>query len=502
MKIIRFCLLLLPLLAISQKKFNTFRNQLMNDKKYEYVSDFENNYATFRTFNDKMGLIDSVGNVIIKPVYNYIHNDKDLKNLFEAGKIINKKFKRGFIDLQGNIKIPFEYDDVFYMENNLVRVSKNNKVGVVNLENKQILPIQHDYIRNNKGILFVQTNNTIDLFNSQGKQLTRFKASDMDLFNYGKTIVTLQNKNTLVIDSLGTIVLNLIKDHRFEEVTEPNIYIILNTVTKKKGLINSSGQYEIECKYDDISLSDNVYTVKNNGKEGLIDGKDKILKPLIYDVLYGAFYGDTISFKNQYHATKGNLKGIINPFLEKDIIPIAYKQVERFYNYYITANSEDKNGLFSPNGQVVIPEDYDFYNSTRNKIFAVKDSKKYILTVENNSYTETEIFTGEFVKNEYSYIGFPKSNFQIFKDKKKFGVISNKNKIALPAEYDSIKEIYSTGEFVVSKNNKYGVVNSENQILLELKYDSFKIIKEYIRFGIKGQKKVTPYMVKFELEVR
>ncbi|WP_343705951.1 WG repeat-containing protein [Flavobacterium sp.] len=498
--ILLLLILLFSFITKGQSKFETLRKQLMENKTYEYVYGFENNYAVFRTFNEKMGLIDSLGNVILKPNYKYIHNQKDLKNIFEAGIIINKNYKRGFIDLKGNIKIPFEYEDVFYLGKNLVRVSKNNKYGVVNLDNKIILPIKYDNIMGSNGISFVQNNNSIDLFDAEGKQITKFQAFDIEYFQHKRSIVTLQNKNTFIIDTLGNIVLNTIKNHKFERVLDQDSFLIFNTVTKKKGVINSNGKYEIECKYDEIYPRNLIYIVQNNTKYGLIDKKDLILKPLVYTGIYDVYTKDSISFKNHYFANKGNLQGVIDPYLEKEIIPISYKYIVPFSNYYITTNTEDKGGLLSAKGEIIIPEEYDFYSASQNKIFAVKNSKKYLLSVENNNYTETEIFVDEFVKSNQYFRGFSNSNYQIFKDKNKFGVYSNQNKIAIPAEYDAITEIYGTGEFVVKKNNKYGVVNSDNQIQLELKYDSFEIIKENVRFNIKNPKTVKYHPIKYPFE--
>jgi len=495
-----FILLILPFISKGQSRFEPLQKKLVENKTYQYVYKFENNYAAFVTSNNKMGLIDSIGNVIIKPTYQYIDNKKDLKNLFEAVIIVNKKYKRGFIDLQNKVKIPFDYDDVYYLGNGLIRVSKNNKTGVVDTENKMILPLKYDYIMNDNGILFVQVNNTIDLFDANGKQFTNFKAADIYYFKSKKSIVTLTDKNTLTIDDQGNIILNAIKNHKFERVFESDSYLIQNTITKKKGVVNSSGQYKIECKYDEISPSNSIYIVRNNEKSGLVSKNDSLLKPLIYDYISSSFYKDSIQFQNQYFARKGDLEGVINPFLEKEIIPVSYKHIEQLSKYYITANLENKNGMFSSKGEVIIPEDYDFYNVSQRKIFAVKNSKKYLLTIGDNNYSETEIFDGEFVKDKFNFGGFSKSNYQVFKKENKIGVINNKNKIAIPSEFDFITEIYSTGEFIVQKNKKYGIVNGDNQILLELKYDSYKIIKEVVKFGIKNEKASKFYSVDFSKE--
>ncbi len=105
-------ILLFPLLSICQS----------TTQKFEYVYGFEKSYAVFRTFDKKMGVIDSTNKIVIPPVYSFIYNKKELENLFEVGNKTNKGFKRGYIDLKGTIIIPIIYDDVFYFGNGLIKV--------------------------------------------------------------------------------------------------------------------------------------------------------------------------------------------------------------------------------------------------------------------------------------------------------------------------------------------------------------------------------------------
>lgn len=498
MRIIAFyILLLLPFISKGQSKFEALRKKLVENKTYEYVYDFENNYAVFRTFKGKMGLIDTTGNVVIKPTYEYIHNKEELKNLYEVGNTINKKFQRGYIDLKGNIRIPLQYDDVYFLSKNLIRVSKNNKTGVIDTLNKLILPIKFDYIRDYADVIYTQSNNLLDLFDFSGKQITNFKAKDIDYFTDNRTIVTLQNNNSFIIDNYGKIVLDPIKNHRFEKVIDSDSYIILNTISNKKGLINSKGDYTIACKYDDIRDHKSFFIIKDKSRFGLVTKNDSILKPVIYDGIYPVNYKEDHHFQNQLLAKKENLEGIINPFSENEIIPIRYKDVDDFSDYYIVTTLENKNGLFSENGDRIINEDYEFYNVSPDKIFATKNNKKYLLTITGKTYFEIEIPVDEFTKNGPFSNGFAKSNFQIFKNGNKYGVISNKNEIVVACEYDAIKNIYSTSEFIVKKDNKYGVVKAKNEIKLEIKYDSYQIIKEYIRFEIKNPKTKKAYMINY-----
>ncbi|EKT4549654.1 WG repeat-containing protein [Flavobacterium psychrophilum] len=96
-----------------------------------------------------------------------MYNKKGLKNLFELGNEINKKFKRGFIDLKGNIKIPIIYDDVFYVNNAIIRVIKDNKNGVLDTLNNIVLPTKFDNISLNNNLIIAQIKGTKDLYNFQ-----------------------------------------------------------------------------------------------------------------------------------------------------------------------------------------------------------------------------------------------------------------------------------------------------------------------------------------------
>lgn len=78
-KILKLFFLIFPLITIGQNKFNLKIEKLKQNNKYENVYAFEINYAVFRTFDNKMGVIDSTGNVIIKPVFTYIFDKKDLQ---------------------------------------------------------------------------------------------------------------------------------------------------------------------------------------------------------------------------------------------------------------------------------------------------------------------------------------------------------------------------------------------------------------------------------------
>jgi hypothetical protein len=505
MKAIQLFFLIFPLLSLGQNKFDAKIEQLQQNNKYEYVYAFVNNYATFRTFDNKMGVVDTLGKVVIKPVFRSIYIKKGLTNLFEVGNEINKKFKRGFVDLKGNIKIPIIYDNVFYVEKQIISVIKDNKYGVLDTLNNVILPIKFDYISFDNDLIIAQSKGAKSLYDFQGKQISTLQFTEISNFTDNRAIVTFQNKSASIIDNEGDIILNSIKNCSFESVLNGEIYLVKDNLNSKKGVVNSKGEFVIKCKYDELKYMKSFFIAKSNNKQGFISITDSIIKPFNYEEIHFSYFGrpyelDLRGYKkgDNFIVKKDNLYGVVNPYIKNDIIPIRYKNISTLFDkYYIVQNSENKNGLFLENGTNVLKDEYQFYNNYDKTIFATENNKHFLISIEDDKFSQTEVFVDEFVKfNDDKE--FPKSANQIVKTNGKFGVVNYKNLMVIPCIYELIESIYDTNEFIVRKNNKYGVVNSENKIVENIEYDAFQIIKETISFSKKNNKTKKYHSISFK----
>lgn len=479
--------LFFPFMAMSQNKFDAVRERLMQNNKYEYIYYFENNYAVFRTFDKKMGVIDSTENVIIKPVFSFIGIKKGLNNLFEVGNEINKKFKRGYIDIKGNIKIPIIYDDVFYVGKGLIRVTKDNKFGVVDTLNNVIIPIEFDYVLFDNDLFISKINGTNKLYGLNGKIISDLQFTQISRFRNNKAIISLPDKSNLIIDNFGNIVLAPINGYSFEMILNNDLYLIKSKLNAKKGILNAKGEFSIECKYEEIKQVRSYFMAKFNNKNGIISAADSVIKSFVYDQIYYSYFDDPgalegINFGENCIVKKDGKFGVINPKIEKEIIPINYKSIRIVFNkYYIVENNENKNGLYLGNGEKILNEEYTFYHGFGNAIFATKDNKQYIINLENENYTEVELFVDAFAKPNEEDDCSINSN-QVFELKGRFGVINNEGKMVIPSDYELIENICLSDEFIVMKNGKYGIVNAENKIIENIEYDEFQILKESIVF--------------------
>ena len=143
--------------------------------------------------------------------------------------------KWGFTDSDGNVLIPFEYDEVSVFKDGLAAVEKDDKIGFIDKYGNVVVPISYDY------------------------------ASD---FNNGLAKVSVDGKYG-IINTEGNAVVPVIYDdvHDFKER--------LAAVRKKKkwGFVNLSGDVEIPFLYDYI-----ISGFKNGKAEVKIDGKNSIIK--------------------------------------------------------------------------------------------------------------------------------------------------------------------------------------------------------------------------------
>ncbi len=503
MKVFNLFLLLYPSVAVGQTNYEMIKEQAKQKGNYEYVYDFENYYAVFRTFDDKVGVVDTNGNVIIKPVYAYIYNKGGLKGFFEVGNKVNKKFKRGFIDIKENVKIPIIYDDVFYVRENLIRVVMDDKFGVIDTLNNTILPIKFDYVACDNDLIITRLDDIWRLYDYAGELASDLEFKNIPRFIDKKAIVTLKNESTAIIDNHGRILLEPIPGHSFHSILKDSLFLVKNISTGKMGVLNSKRDFVIKCGYDALNQVGIVFVAENNHKQGIISLADTVLKPFVYDNIYPCYfkepgtYGD-IHPVEYFIVRKGTSFGVINPHEENDIIPIVYKEISTIFGlYFIVLNRKESNGVYFKNGEKILNEEYKIYNVFNKTLFASNDNKLYLIELKDKNYSETEVLGDEYFKfkdqKDYSY-----NENQIFKLNGKYGVVNYKNNIVIPAEFDQLENIQYTKEFIVKKNNKYGIINDENRIVESIEYDQFQVLHETVLLAKQNQKSVRTHDILFD----
>ena len=227
------------------------KGMLTKDKDQSKIT--SNDY--FVSFqNNKWGVIDSKGEAVIDPSYGemiVIPNSKNDVFLctydvnYDTGdyktKVLNKKNQEIFTNYEivEAIANKDENNNLWY-EDNVLRVKKDGKYGIINLSGKELTNIEYDEIVAMDGI-----KNTLKV-----KKDGKYGVMD----NEGKELILTQYKD----------VINLGEDNKAGFIVQAD--------DGKYGVVDYSGISIIKTKYDGISkvYGNDYYVVKQEGKEMLI----------------------------------------------------------------------------------------------------------------------------------------------------------------------------------------------------------------------------------------
>lgn len=218
----------------------------------------------------------------------------------------------------------------------------------------------------------------------------------------------------------------------------------------KLGLVNAQDITLLQCEYSSIKHSgEYVYLVKN-GKNGYAElkGTDEVksLIPCIYDKLES--YSKNAPMRATYNGKEGMIDGN-----NKIIIPFEYSNIGKFYNvgaYNMAWVEQDgKYGIYNIDGTVIQPWDIE---------------KAYVMN--ENSGTSYLTFD-DFPNPSTPYIHIVVNGMT--------GVLSGKTyKTVIPCKYGYISPVINERAFYKA-NNKWGIMDIQNNSIQEAIYDKIKI---------------------------
>jgi hypothetical protein len=113
-------------------KINSIGDTIMK-KKYKSFGYIQNGKFWFNE-NEKYGIADTTGTIIIKPEYD------NLTSFSDNGLALAKKNgKYGFIDITGKTVIEFKFDDADNFKYSLARAKSNGKWGFINIKGNFVI---------------------------------------------------------------------------------------------------------------------------------------------------------------------------------------------------------------------------------------------------------------------------------------------------------------------------------------------------------------------------
>lgn len=415
--------------------------------------------------NDKWGVIDSNGDVVIPASYEdmIIVPNKD-KGLFIVNydinyeteeykvKILNEN-KDQILTGYSNIEALDNFnssDDVWY-EENVLKFKKDGKYGLIDFDGNQILPAEYDDITTLKGIersILITKDGKVGLVNNVSKDII-IEPKYSSIKALGKTY----NDGYIVKDENGKCGIigpdkRVILENNYDDVLNisgNDMYVVktgdeISVIQKDGTVVMNSGFSEVKSIDGNniIVKVDNSYGVKNTLDETIIEPK--------YEDL-------TFCFNDTYIAKENGKYGVIN-IVDGNKIDFKYERISYRKD---AAFFECENANYT----------CDIYNREFEYkvtgIVSKVDTKLSYIKIRVND--ETKYYTFKFEEKTNKDVLTDNTLFLVKKDGK-YGYINKDGEQVVDCIYDDAMEQNEYGFCAVKKDGKWGCLKSDGAVLL------------------------------------
>ncbi len=416
--------------------------------------------------NEKMGVIDNKGNVVIEPNYNNIQIPNPTKDVFICSnenetKIVNAKGEEKFKNFEEVSAIPLkELATEIPYEKSVLKYKENGKYGIINFDGKKITKAIYNNISNlpyKEGELLVEKDGKYGVISILGKNILPIQYKEIKVDEYYEA------ENAYRYS--GYIVGN--------DTDKGTMYKYINYKTN----IETKSEYQDIKRIVDYEDKDKFYLIyEKDNKYGVIEDENTIINNEYDNIEY-----DNL---NQLFIVKKDGKYGIVKLNGETLISCLYDEID-IEGIYIYALKNEEQTIFNTSGEKIEDQKYkSVYNveNTNYKI-TINDENKYGVLDENNN---------SIISNNYFYIGYLGNNYFVVSGQNgKNGIIDNKGDVILDTKYDTIEKIEDTNliDAVEINTNTITLFNNEMKELNKMSNANIFVEKNYIRiYSNKEQK--------------
>lgn len=287
-------------------------------------------------------------------------------------KLDEKTNMYGFIDKNGKVVIPYQFDDGYDFKEGIASVKKDGRFYYIDRTGKKIINRDfRDAMPFSEGVAAVSDNGKWGYIDKTGKEIIPLIFDNASDFKNGVAEVK-KNGKTIYIDKNGN---ETFKDELFFKNNEKGGYSFVN----KKGKIIIPHQFQ-----DGYDFKEGFASVKSNGRFYYIDktGK-KITKQ---------DFRDALSFNEGLAPVRDNGKWGYIDFIGNVVIPFQFEEVSQFKNGIARVNREsitliDIQGNILFNSDVVMSnEDIRSVNLSNNQNKKLKENELNLVVNEKTIY--------------------------------------------------------------------------------------------------------------------
>lgn len=507
---------------IIYKNINDISYELEKIEKYSYFKLYQ---------NQKYGVIDERGNILVQAEYEVINIPNPTKDVFICyydynettgeykTKVLNsrneeiltqfeqvlplmceestsnipfeksvlqykEKEKYGIIDFTGKkITKPIyeEIESLKYREGSLI-VKQEGKFGVININGKQILKTQYDNIQSDEYYTeandyreagFIVQNKTEDGYrygyiDKNGKEILQISYNEIN------RITDIKNDKNIYLLASKNGKYGILKNkhtiipHSYEEIEyNKNNELFIVERNSKQGVISLEGKEILKVEYDYVLCTGNRITTKKGETIETYNNKGEKQNPK---------YDNSIETQNEdYIITIDNEDnfGVVNKE-GKTVINNKYQYIEYAFEDYFIVTENGKVGVIGVNKGVAIDFKYDIIQKVKDKnVLQAIISNTNTIEMYNNKIEKQTSIKDAILYTENNYIKLI--------SKKDMKYLDNDGNLV-----SNEKLLTDSTIFAYSKDDKWGFIDKNNNIIVEPKYD---IVTEFNQYGYAGIKK-------------
>ena len=470
-KKIKKSIIVLPIIAIAiiiLAGVIFFRIYTEKSYKIEEVTQF----SYFKLYeNEKYGVIDSNGNILVEPKYDMLTIPNPSKGVFigyfnydsEKGEyqteVLNDKNEKILIEYEQVLPLMFKdaSTEVPY-EKSVLSYKENGKYGIIDFQGKKITKPIYDSIESllyKEGCLLVKQNEKYGIINIKGKEIIEISYDSISADGYYDEESKYQKAGFIVgkrqevgyrygyFNSNGKMILEVEYNEidRITEITEENEIYLLAFRNGQAGVYKEKNQI-IKHLYEEIEYNkkNKLFIVQKNNKQGVINKEGSKIIDTNYD--YIMISDESILAKKGDNTEIFDIQGNKQEFQNN-----ITKHLVENTNYYITTNSEDLLGIIDKNGKTIL-------------------------------------------ENKYSYIEYAYADFFIVTKDGKVGVINANSSEEIISNYNVIQKIENSNAIQAIISNPYTIeiYNEKMEKVASVKDANIKVEKDYIEISSKTKR--------------
>lgn len=265
------------------------------------------------------------------------------------------------------------------------------------------------------------------------------------------------------------------------------------TKNEKKGIVDYAGNIIVPYEFDNIypDIQNGYYVVKKDGKEGLYDIDKGLVVPCIYDIIVTR---KSYTHNSYMPVCQNNKWGVISPEGEL-VVPIEYENYPQCYKEVIKVKYkkpgfEEAYGVFLYDGTQTIKPRYDCLNEFANGRALFRKFDKTI--------GFTDIYGNETMIPSNYHVGswgmggtiFDSGIFRVYdKVLGKWGYMNSQLELVIPCIYDEAPN-FNNGIAELNLNDDKLVLDSKGNTIISCKkhgYKSLEIVSPYYDKWNKGR---------------